>query len=362
MIPVRHVEEMYASAINGARSLGDTRHRGAGKPYRRAFELLRFISELEAGPGDVSPHAERDEWGEFEPRLASALAAMSDGEFLVIDVVGQRTFVQFAQQKAGMRAEVSSNAVLPPQSQLTRPQIDRLLQLGWRPPTGTVASSTPEDDAEGSPNFFLDLPAPVDTARLAKLAVSTFVEVLQVPYPSGLIPQGWAEPMTSEPPESAGPSPTGPTPETPDSVRAKVREIVRELLRDPTVDADGKGDFQLRVGSAAVYIRPMDDMPAVAIFSPVLTRLETTDLVLREINELNKKVRFARLLAVDDAVIAATEVHVEPFVWPAVQRAITGLLHFADDLDNRLQAKIGGTLASGETLSSSDARPMAGYL
>lgn len=149
MIPVRHIEEMYASAINGARSLDDTRHRGAGEPHRRAFELLRFISELDPLPGDVSAHDGPDEWGAFEPALASKLAAMADGDFLVIEVVGQSTFVQFARQEEEMRADVSSNAVLPPQSHLTHPQVDRLVQLGWRPPTGTLTSSTPEDDPEG---------------------------------------------------------------------------------------------------------------------------------------------------------------------------------------------------------------------
>lgn len=184
-----------------------------------------------------------------------------------------------------------------------------------------------------------------------------------MPYPSGLHLEALREPATSETREPAArTTPKAPAPETPDSVRAKVRDIVRELSRDPIADADREGDFQVRVGSAAVYIRPMDDMPGVAIFSPVLTKLEPSDLVLREINELNRHVRFARLLAVDNAVIAATEVHAEPFIWPAVQQAITGLLHFADDLDNRLQAKIGGTLASGETLASPDARPAAGYL
>ena len=370
MIPVPHVEELYNQIVNGATTIDDTRFRDAGDPYRRAFELLRIIGEVD--PGDTITEVPQPRgwgWLEFQPALARALASMQEDQYLILDVKFERTFVQFAAQGAhGMRAEASSNSVLPPQAHLTRPQLERLVELGWRAPTGSLDFSTPVNDPDGSPNFFLDLPADFDADRLAALAVDTFVEVLQVPHPGELTYSAWGHEGPIDLPElkladeqrPAPPLASTPEPETPQSVREKVRAVISQLTRDEAVVEDDDGDFAVWVGSARVFVRVMDDMPALSVFSQLLTGVRATPDTLAEINRINSQLRFVKLFVVGDTVVAAHELHVDPFDWSRVHQAIVGVLHLADDLDNELQQKIGGTLSTGE--SRNPDRPSAGYL
>jgi hypothetical protein len=374
MIPVAHVEELYSSVVNGAVRVEETRFADADDAYRRAFELLRAIADIDPAT-EIAPSPTLRGWGwlEFQPALAEILGGMEEDAFLILDVKFEHTFVQFAAQGAhGMRVEVSSNNVLPPQHHLSRPQLDRLVELGWRPPTGSLEQSTPDRDPDGSPNFFLDIPTPIDPQRLAALTVDTLVEVLQVPYPNDLTYKAFAHDGPVEHPglkltDVERPAPAAPVPptevepETPESLRQKVSMVITGLTRE--VDpADADGDFVVRVGSAQVIVKVMDDMPALAISSLLLVDVTPSPAVTVTLNEFNARLRFVRLMLLGTSVIASHELHADPFDWRRVHQAILGVLHLADDLDNQLQAKIGGTLSSGEPPSSQGDVPPPGYL
>lgn len=208
------------------------------------------------------------------------------------------------------------------------------------------------DDPHGSPNFFVDIPAPLDAESLASLVVDTFVGVLQMPYPNDLTYETWGHEGPNELPElkltdEDRPAPSDPLPppelepETPESVRAKVRAIIQQLTGDGEVAGDDDGDFSLQIGSARVFVRVMDDMPALAIFSTLLTEVDRAPAAMLKLNEMNANLRFVKLMLVGNSIV--------------------GVLRLADDLDNQLQADIGGTLSTGERLPSQE-RPTAGYL
>ena len=126
-------------------------------------------------------------WSGFAQKLAPVLANLAEDQYLIISVKHSNRFVQFsAQGNFGLRAETTSNHFLEKSEKLDRKQRAALLDIGWAAPTGTPRQSTPEKDPDGSPNHFVDFPAPVDFARVVDLAVTTFADVLRVPYPGML--------------------------------------------------------------------------------------------------------------------------------------------------------------------------------
>jgi len=66
------------------------------------------------------------------------------------------------------------------------------------------------------------------------------------------------------------------------------------------------------------------------------------------LNDLNAKVRFARLFVADGTVYAAVEVSASPFVADHVVSACELLGRLADEIDEMLQEQFGGRTAFGE--------------
>ena len=110
-----------------------------------------------------------------------------EGQFLILQGKKSPHYVQFAAQGAyGFRMETTSNAFLAKYQQFTAEQISCLLKAGWQAPTEQPDKSTPEDDPDGSPNYFIDFPASASSKALAQLAVHLFTEILHVPHPGNL--------------------------------------------------------------------------------------------------------------------------------------------------------------------------------
>ena len=93
-------------------------------------------------------------------------------------------FVQFAAQGAyGMRAETTSKSYLEKREKLSAPQIRALCDLGLSDPRGSPDEATPEQDPDGSPNYYKEFKPPVAFELIADLTVRTLAEVLRVPAP-----------------------------------------------------------------------------------------------------------------------------------------------------------------------------------
>jgi len=136
---------------------------------------------------DLTPNQKRlyEAWTDFGWRLMQVLGALEEDEYLIISLKGSNRFVQFAGQGAhGMRVETVSNFYLPEAQQLGEAQHDALLKLGWNAPC-----NLPDEfghEPVGSPNYFLDLPQPVDVRQVAALAVSTLLGPLDADHPLDL--------------------------------------------------------------------------------------------------------------------------------------------------------------------------------
>src|SRR5688572_7690644 len=125
-------------------------------------------------------------WVLFERNLAGAIYDLEPGEFLVLMREGTHYFVQFADHGPyGMRVESVGNPYLLPYSQLSENAVTHLCSLGWNPPTYVQADVLIEP-GEGSPNFFIDVPCPVTTGEVARVAIRTLREVHGAESPSEL--------------------------------------------------------------------------------------------------------------------------------------------------------------------------------
>lgn len=113
-------------------------------------------------------------WIDFGERLGKTLRRMREDEFLVIQLKDSRWFVQFAHQgRFGIRAEAVSNAFLQRKEKLNRAAMARLKELGWAAPTGTPSQSTPKNDPQGSPNWFIEVKPRAQLDDLLQMTVRT---------------------------------------------------------------------------------------------------------------------------------------------------------------------------------------------
>ncbi len=143
---------------------------------------------------DLTPNQKRlyEAWTDFGWRLMQVLGALEEDEYLIVNIKRSNRFVQFADQGAhGMRVETVSNFYLPEDQQLGEVQHELMLKLGWNAP-----SNLPDEfghEPVGSPNYFLDLPRPLDLQQIASLAVSTLLGPLDADHPLDLEYRSFAE-------------------------------------------------------------------------------------------------------------------------------------------------------------------------
>jgi hypothetical protein len=124
-------------------------------------------------------------WKRFAQELLVALRALDEDEYLILKVKGTNRFVQFMDQGAfGMRGESVSDYYLPDGEHLDVADYRQLLELGWHAPTMFPGQAT--DDADGSPNYHIDLAPPVPLENVAVLAVLTLVRVHRAGHPGRL--------------------------------------------------------------------------------------------------------------------------------------------------------------------------------
>jgi len=167
---------------------GRSEHRGAPGASMRPPEQA-----VDPADGMTSRQRQLHEaWVGFGWQLIQVLGALEEDEYLIINIKGSNRFVQFAGQGAhGMRVEVVSNFYLPESERLGELQHDLLLKLGWNAP-----SNLPDEfghEPVGSPNYFIDLPRPLDLERIASLAVNTLIGPLDADHPLDLEYGSFAE-------------------------------------------------------------------------------------------------------------------------------------------------------------------------
>lgn len=288
-------------------------------------------------------------WDELAPALATTLAGMPTGSFLILITapageLDSRYFVQFARvEETSFVGEAVGNAHLRPEHWLTPAQEARLTELGWQ---------APREEPGVRRNFHREWAFPVAFEEVARLAARTLDEVYRVASPAELryvyrrLTGGPAIEapelgIAPEPPRPAAPAAPGRPPLA--DLRARVEAALRSLLGLEVLVRDAEGDYPIRVGSALMYVRLLGGAPPlVQVFSPIVTDVAVTPALLGALNEINSRILFGRTFALAREVVIAMELTAVDITPDQIGFACVHLGNLADALDDELHGRFGG--------------------
>ncbi len=287
-------------------------------------------------------------WPPFEKRLVEVLSRLEEDQFLVVSLKHSNRFVQFAAMGAfGMRAETTSNHYLTKQEQLDERQARSLESLGWLSPTGNHQESTPEDDPDGSPNFYCEFDSPVSFERVAHLAISTLMEVVRVPHPGSLEysafdtqgnPIDFPElGLRSAVREAA--------PDGVDLLQAKFLATMQEMTGFDDLAVDNDGDIVVQYASALIFGQLIGDPVYVRFYSPLLRGVDECPELFEQLNDMNVNERAMRLVYQNGVVYALAEIAAVPFVSAHIIQTYQQFCVAADGMNTQLQEEFGGLTA-----------------
>ena len=308
-------------------------------------------------PKSVAKRAGRTSiaWPPFAKKLASALATLEENQFLVLSVKQSNRFVQFAAQGAfGMRAETTSNNYLHKQEQLDARQIAALLALGWSDPTGSHSESTPENDPDGSPNFFSEFNNPVPFDEVADLTIQTLTQILRVPHPGFLEYSGFDVQGNLIAFPELGLRATSPA-KSSDGLLGLSEQLLTTLkqmtgIADLTFDEDG--DIGIQYGSALTFVRIIGNPRYVRFYSAILRKVEESGDLFSRLNDMNANERATRFVLQNGVLYAWAETPAQPFVSDHVVQIYQRFCAVVDGMGSLLQAEFGGLTSFSETPTS----------
>ncbi len=348
----------------------------------RQVVLAAFIEMGERVPQTKPEHGEAG-WHAFSDGLCRVLPRLLDDGVLILSVrgtgagddgvdLGSSYFVQFAGQEGHLlRAEAVSNSFLAAEERLSPEAQMRLVQLGWQPPTHLPGGEG--GDPTGSPNYFREFKEPFPFEDVAQMTVSTLEQVFGVPDPSHVAYSAFGDDGPLELPDlvvdleepASNTSPVDPEsllpkPANAEELAEQVALVVSELIDGDDIVYDSDGDIPIRFGTAQVYVRASKDQPVVDVFSILLGGVRPTPAVMEAVNDLNRQYRFTTALFHEDALLLRRSVPGSPFVASHLLEAIAIVGHLSDEIDEPLQAKLGGVTAHGPAAEPADTEPASG--
>ena len=299
-------------------------------------------------------------WATFSAKLSAALDGLQEDQILILQKKGfDQDAVQFVGQGSwGVRAEVISNNFRPDENQLSEAQSVTLTQLGWNTPTGSDDTSAPEIDPDGSPNFYLDLPVPLDCGDLADIAIRTYIQVFRVTHP-GLLQyeafDAFGNPLAL--PALGLKVALDDEPLGEDALKALLLESISAVTGIHDWQSDGNGIIGgIAYGSGSSNVRLMDfpDAPHARIFAVLLEGAEETFELLKAVNCINSEDGRLHLFFSGGDVIAVTDVTATPFSAPGFANVLGYFCQSVDGLSKRLQVEF----SSGNSTSESQSSPL----
>ncbi len=303
----------------------------------------------------VTPPRISKAWPLFAEKLATILVCLQEDQYLILSVKHANRFIQFAAQGAhGMRVETTSNHYLPQQERLNAQQVPRLLGLGWQDPTGSGEESTPEQDPDGSPNYFVDMDAPIAFDEVANLTVRTFAEVLRIPHPGFLEYEAFDDEGHALELPGLGLKLANHEPRTdnPADVAKLLKATLSEITGANHLEFDDDGDIAIRFGSVVAFVRLNDGPSTVCIYSPILRDVEASPALYERLNDINSHESGVRFVYQNGAIWCFTHIPALPYVGVHVAGAFQHFCTLADDMDSLLREEFGGEVAFEETMPS----------
>jgi hypothetical protein len=291
-------------------------------------------------------------WPPFAQKLATILEKLEEDQFLILSVKHSNRFVQFAAQGSfGMRVETTSNNYLAKPEKLNDQQIATLVEAGWHVPTGSSSDSTPEDDPDGSPNFFVEYAAPVSFEEVANLTVHTLTKILRVPHPGNLQYAAFDEAGEAIELPELGLKQDKPAPETVnhDSLLKQLLATLKKTTGIGEMSFDEDGDIAIRYGSAITFVHLIDDPLYIRIFSPILRDVVESPGILTRLNDINANASLIRYFYQNGTVYGVADIPAVPFNSSHVAETFAYFCNIVDGIDSLLQEEFGGMLAFDES-------------
>lgn len=292
-------------------------------------------------------------WHQFEEWLGAALALAEDGDSLVLETEPRQTegsdpgprLVFSAGADDLLRVEMVGNRQLDRSQWLTDDQSALLVEIGFEAPM----SPTDALARGGSTAHHVDASA-ADGPRLAAMGVRALREVHGVLHPAFLsiggdvrrpydgdsyAPLDGAAPSSLHSLDADGMPASGTLAKDwelaaagpiaiPDD-QAHLRHLVDQALipllgHRALVDEDG--DFVIPWAGSLVFVRVIDQTPAVAIFSQLAAHILHPEVALHEVAELNGAVDLVKFFLVDDRIVAGCTLPASPFVGAHLREAL----------------------------------------
>ena len=250
------------------------------------------------------------DWDVFLERLTFVLSKLEEDQYLILSAKNSNRFVQFACQGVwGMRVEASSNHFLKDDDRLNRRQISWLRSHGWNPPTGKLNKSTPDKDPGGSPNFYIDFPAPVTAGDIAHIAIETLVNGLEISHPASLAYEAFDVNRKSLSFEELG---LKPVVKQAKPLMERVLEVCREVTGIADLERDEDGDVSILFGPIMVCATSLEDK--VRLSTGLITDIFESPALLSKLNQLNFELQGIRCVHHGKTVYAAFDIPANPFV------------------------------------------------
>lgn len=257
-------------------------------------------------------------WQKFGRDLMCLLTALKEQYAIVCQAVGRPYFVQFVDQgQGGLRAEAVSNNFLVGETRLDNRQTIAMLRLGWQTPTGNLESSTPHRDPEGSPNFFMQLPPPIDYPKLARLAIRTLRDVYKIASAADmrfeLAPR--QRPSNEDSAERGNGRAVNSVSaaETAEALKRTILAILREISGIPTLDLDADGDLVLEYRGLKVYFLISPQVRWMRITAVLADAVPSGAKLLKTLNTWNAQADAIPMYHQGSSVIAALDLPARPF-------------------------------------------------
>lgn len=297
-------------------------------------------------------------WRDFRRRLADRVAELTDEDDRVLvevltglgedDLSGRVPWVRFEWfGPTEVSLDVGSGS-LDERFVLADGVRRRLLDAGWSVDESTRDLYLDADDRE------------VD--RLACLAVEVLREGYGVLHPAFLSAPGLvAEPPVPLPSEPGGDGPGGGAvlPRSHDELVRLVDAALGEMT--DVVEHDGDGDVPFRAGMSVVFVRVLEDRPAVELFAELVTDPTRPERLPVELAILNRSHDLAKFTVTGTAVRMSYHLVAWPFSGRQLRTVLRRLLEEVDETAEALAERVGGSRfleePAAEPAASSDLAP-----
>ena len=293
-------------------------------------------------------------WVHFIAKLVTVLSGLEQDALLTLQPQVGGEWIQFARQEGNVRLECKSDYFRMADQLLTAEQLAKLAVVGWNRPTGSADQSCPESDHFGSPNYFLDMPMPLDQKVLDRIVAGTFQGAFGVPEPSHLryeaftaegdsllLPSLELKPLTSS--EENMPL---------TKLQAQLKDAMAELsgVRDLEYDADGDlGPINYK--GVTAYLRVVEGSEFARIYVPLISDIESSPELLEKLNEFNSTCGYMHTCHLNQAAMAVTDIAVAPFVKGHFARGMGNFLQITNEIAEELRQQFPEVETSGPTAS-----------